>query len=163
MSEENNPIHRKGRSWKNNYSRGHSNSISEKKARGFQPGNPYRWPPGVSGNPKGRPTKHEDLEEVIQEFFNEKVTLPDGQAVPRLYVMLRAMASSRAAYDHVALLEHGFGKVPQQIDVNDVTSKPDSELVAELQSILDTAAATTRADDSGGTPAAGAGSGGDPV
>ena len=140
-----------------------SNSNSEKKARGFQPGNPYRWPPGVSGNPKGRPTKHEDLEEVIQEFFNEKVTLPDGQAVPRLYVMLRAMASSRAAYDHVALLEHGFGKVPQQIDVNDVTSKPDSELVAELQSILDTAAATTRADDSGGTPAAGAGSGGDPV
>ena len=133
---------------------------SEKKARGFQPGNPYRWPPGVSGNPKGRPTKHEDLEEVIQEFFNEKVTLPDGQAVPRLYVMLRAMASSKAAYDHVALLEHGFGKVPQAVTVEDVTNRPDSELIAEFTDLVHAARARTRAGDSGGTAAAGAGSGG---
>ena len=46
----------------------------------------------------------------------------------------------------------------------DVTGKSDSELVGELQSILDSAAAATRAGDSGGTaPARAGGDGGDPV
>lgn len=46
-----------------------------------------------------------------------------------------------------------------KVTVEDVRAKPDSELVAELQSILDTAAASTRAGDSSGTQAAGAGDG----
>jgi phage terminase small subunit len=50
-----------------------------------------------------------------------------------------------------------LGQFVEKMKVTIDVHKPDSELVAELQSILDSAATATRASDSGGTAAAGTG------
>jgi len=113
-----------------------------------------QFQPGKTGNPHGRPRKLEELQELIYEILEENLIAPNGKIVgTRAQMMVRVGLNKNP----VPFLEYAFGKVPQHLTVEDVTLKPDSELVAELQSILDSAAAATRAGDSGGTPAAGAG------
>src|SRR3990167_8726401 len=109
--------------------------------------------PGNTGaRGHGRPRKLEDLQELIKETLEEEVPLRDEQGrvtdrLTRAQAMIRTMLV-KSPSDRLALLEYAFGKVPQHLMVEDVTHKPDSELVAELQSIIDAAAAATRADDS---------------
>lgn len=129
---------------------------------GFVPPPEHRFQPGnTAARGHGRPRKLEDLQELIKETLEEEVPLRDenGRITDRLtraQAMIRTMLV-KSPTDRVALLEYAFGKVPQHLTVEDVTHKPDSELVAELQSILDAAATPARAGDSGGTPAAGTG------
>ena len=112
-----------------------------------------QFQPGQTGNPRGRPRKLKDFQDLILDIMAEEL-IADGRRLGT-----RAMAMIRLGLNKNPLpfLEYVFGKVPTHLTVEDVTNKPDSELVAELQSILDSAAATTRTDDSGGTPAPGTG------
>lgn len=104
----------------------------------------------------GRPRKLQDLQELIYETLAEDGGALEGERKTRAQHLIRMMLV-KSPSDRIALLEYAFGKVPQHLTVEDVTNKPDSELVAELQSILDSAATATRAGDSGGTAAAGLG------
>ena len=112
-----------------------------------------QFQPGKTGNPRGRPRKLKEFQDLILDIMAEEL-IADGRRLGT-----RAMAMIRLGLNKNPLpfLEYVFGKVPTHLTVEDVTGKPDSELVAELQSILDSAATATRADDSGGTPAAGIG------
>jgi len=84
----------------------------------FTKGNAYKWPPGVSGNPKGRPTTHDELREFIQIVASESVEVGEHPEWPRLYVMLRSMLSSKNATDRANILEHGWGTVPKAIQLD---------------------------------------------
>ena len=97
------------------------NSGRDVKGR-FTKGNAYKWPAGVSGNPKGRPTTHDELREFIQIVAAESVETGDHPEWPRLYVMLRSMLVSRNATDRANILEHGWGAVPKEIQL-DVTEE----------------------------------------
>lgn len=104
----------------------------------------------------GRPRKLAELKELILETLAEEVSgVVDGQRISltRAQHMIRTMLI-KSPTDRIALLEYGFGKVPQQIDLNDITGQSDSELIDEFTKLLDAARARTSADDSGGTPAA---------
>ena len=117
-------------------------------------GNPpieTQFKPGMVSNPKGRPRKLVELQELIYETMAEELRNPDGGL---LGTRAQAMVRIGLSKNPVPFLEYAFGKVPQQIDINDITSKPDSELVAELRDILDAAAARASEDTRGGTPAA---------
>ena len=109
--------------------------------------------PGQVLNPNGRPRKLKDFQDLILDIMAEEL-IADGRRLGT-----RAMAMIRLGLNKNPLpfLEYVFGKVPAHLTVEDVTGKPDSELVAELQSILDSAAATAGTGDSGGAAAAGAG------
>jgi hypothetical protein len=112
-----------------------------------------KWKPGQSGNPKGRPKTHDELRELIQAISSEPVL--DKSKYKRLETMLRSMFASKSAVDHIAVLEHGWGKVPQQVDLHaEITQRSDSDLIAEFQSLMDAARARAGADDSGGAEAA---------
>jgi len=129
-------------------------------ARPIGKGNPpveTQFGPGNSASVgKGRPRKLKEFQELILDTFAEELAA-DGRIIgTRAQAMIRLGLNKNP----LPFLEYAFGKVPQHLTVEDVTDKPDSELVAELQSILDTAAATAGASDSGGTPAAGAGESG---
>ena len=89
--------------------------------RRFNKGNPQNlrpWPKGVSGNPRGRRVEkgHDALSDFIRALAND--TLGDGE-MTRLEAMVRSMFVSKSAVDHIALLEHGWGKVTLPITIND--------------------------------------------
>jgi len=130
---------------------------------GVEPPPEHRFRPGnTAAVGHGRPRKLADFQELIKDTLAEELHLPEG-ILTRAQAMIRTMLI-KSPSDRIALLEYAFGKVPQHLMVEDVTDKPDNELVAELQSILDTAATSAGAGDSGGTPSAGAGgNGGDPA
>jgi len=104
-----------------------------------------QFKPGQTGNPHGRPRRLKEFQDLILDIMAEEL-VADGRRFGT-----RAMAMIRLGLNKNPLpfLEYVFGKVPQHLMVEDVTTKPDSELVAELQSILDSAATATRTNDSG--------------
>jgi len=94
----------------------------------FTKGNIYKWPAGVSGNPKGRPTTHDELREFIQVIAAESIETGDHPEWPRLYIMLRAMLTSKNAADRANILEHGWGAVPKPIQL---------DMTEELRQLMD--------------------------
>jgi Family of unknown function (DUF5681) len=81
-----------------------------------RPENLTPWSKGVSGNPGGRPKGHDYLRELIQELAAEKAS-PRAKSI-RIVALLNKMFSSRDARDHANILEHGFGKVPQAVEMS---------------------------------------------
>lgn len=72
--------------------------------------------PGQVLNPKGRPRTLSALRELIQDMGNEKL----GQTeLTRLEVLLRGMYSAKNSSDKTAILEYGWGKVTQPVEVFD--------------------------------------------
>ena len=106
----------------------------------------------------GRPRKLQDLKELIIETLAEDLTDPQT----RRWLATRAQAMVRVGINKnpVPFLEYAFGKVPQHLTVEDVTDKPDSELIAEFSELVDAGRARAGADAGGGTPAARAGAAG---
>ena len=73
-----------------------------------------QWRPGQSGNPSGyHPTSHDKLREQIQAILNEPI---NDQGMTRLDALLRDMVEIGEARDRTNLLEHGYGKVKEEID-----------------------------------------------
>lgn len=85
----------------------------------------------------------------------------DKDMATRIESKVRELYDSKHPKNIEHLLAYGWGKVHQQIDVNDVSDKPDSELVLELQHLLDAARARAGASVDGGDTPAGAGGDGD--
>ncbi len=56
----------------------------------FEKGNPYRFKPGVSGNPKGRP-KNKTLEEIVLGVLDETVAGPEGGEVSKMEILSRVV------------------------------------------------------------------------
>ena len=56
----------------------------------FEKGNKYRFKPGESGNPAGRP-KGKTLEQSIKDILGEEVVGPDGDAVSKLEILSRVV------------------------------------------------------------------------
>lgn len=101
----------------------------------------------------GRPRKAEQVREMLIDIFGEEVINPKtGKFVGTRLQIAARLAMTRSL---VNMLEFVYGKLPQQIDVNDITNKSDSELLAELQSLMDTARARAGQGDRNGTLAAG--------
>ena len=136
------------------------------------------WPKGVSGNPKGGPKRGQSWAESVNRIGDmtpheaaeyclllAKQLLQLGEGITlRDAAILSSFAKQINDPDgrmFNALSDRAEGKPVQRIE--DVTQRPDTELIREFESLVDTARARAGAGDSGGTPAAGAGSGGDPV
>jgi hypothetical protein len=84
---------------------------------GTPPPEEHRWKAGdPSPNPKGRPRNLGQLRELIQQLGNETIT---QQGLTRLEALLRGMFAGRSASDKLHVLEYGFGKVPQPIEIHD--------------------------------------------
>jgi len=52
-----------------------------------------RFKPGKSGNPKGRPKEHRNVRTIVEQVFNEKITIREGQKtrkVTKFEAMLQA-------------------------------------------------------------------------
>lgn len=87
---------------------------TENSVRGFQPGNPWRFQPGQSGNPDGRPKKKPITEAYERIFGNPE----EAEA------FIRSILASKSQIARVMVLEKASerleGKVvqPVEADVN---------------------------------------------
>jgi hypothetical protein len=80
---------------------------------------------GFKSNPQninrnGRPKSHDELRELIQQLAAEA----DEDGVTRIESLLIAMFSSAQPADRTNLLEHGWGKVPQDHRVGGDRNNP---------------------------------------
>lgn len=80
----------------------------------FEPGNPFRFARGQSGNPRGRPR---GIQREVQEFLSEKVPKEgDDRTFARALIERLAQTASQGGSAGVAatreLLDRGFGRVP---------------------------------------------------
>lgn len=78
-------------------------------------------------NRHGRPKNHDELRALIQRVAGE--SMENKPEWTRIEVMIRQMLISHSPADRVQLLEHGFGKVPQDVNVN-FQKMTDAELLA---------------------------------
>jgi hypothetical protein len=77
---------------------------------------PHRFRKGQSGNPKGRPPKLPDLDVLLAKVLSE-----ERNGMVHAELVLRAMLAKAAKGDVRAaelLLNRGFGKPKQAIDIN---------------------------------------------
>lgn len=77
--------------------------------------------PFVKGDPRinrmGRPKTHDELRALIQDIAADPVGREEKMI--RLELQIRGMMAGKNAADHIAILEHGWGKVPQKIVIED--------------------------------------------
>lgn len=90
---------------------------------------------------------------LVKKF--KVTTITDGEKFERHIQEIELYDAQAATVQLAKLL--GLYIDRMKVTIDDVTNRSNAELVDELQRILDSAAAGTRASDSGGTPAAGAG------
>jgi hypothetical protein len=93
----------------------HKNSKGKK---GFQPGNEYRFKSGYDSkrNYHGRPKDHDELRELIRDVAAE---LSQDKKYSRVYKKIQSMFDSRDPRDSIAVIEHGWGKVPEKLEIDD--------------------------------------------
>lgn len=78
----------------------------------------HRFKKGQSGNPKGRPKKAPGLDQIIADVLSEE---KGGQNVAQMIIKrlaLQAVKGNIRAAE--VLLERAYGKVKQQIEVDEV-------------------------------------------
>lgn len=74
----------------------------------------HRFQKGEVANPHGRPPKnHAELQAMIQRIGAEVV---DGKGTTRIERMLRSMHSG-SGQDKQNMIEHGYGKVPNELRI----------------------------------------------
>lgn len=89
------------------------------------PGRPFR--PGQSGNPGGRPKDTDDVRQMAQRHTPEAIT--------RLVAWMRSENPKASVTASLALIERGYGRPLQPMDITqrtklDLTRLSDSELSA---------------------------------
>lgn len=101
------------------------------------PGEPKRpLPPQLVGktlrdrpqdiNRNGRPKDFDQLRALVQELLGEKITVRKGgqsAKLTRLENLILEMIAAKQSAEHTTVLQYGFGKVPDTIDL---TSKGES-------------------------------------
>lgn len=131
--------------------RGKDKAVDEQRQNNgkFKKGNTL----GFKGHPErinrfGRPKDHDELRKLIQRIAGE--SLENKQEWTRIEAMIRAMLVSKNAADRTQVIEHGWGKVPQQLDINvkDVDNAIERELarLAGRSQTEDAAASSGEAD-----------------
>jgi hypothetical protein len=85
-------------------------SIPRRRPRGYvgkyHPPIESRWPPGRSGNPKGRRKGRKNFKTVIQEMLLQKITIREGdkvRCVTRFEAVLLKQLSQALKGDHKAI------------------------------------------------------------
>jgi hypothetical protein len=93
-------------------------SSKPKRKLGFQPGNEFRFKSGYDSrrNYHGRPKDHDELRELIRDVASE---LSTDAKYSRIYNKITRMFDSRDPRDSVAVIEHGWGKVPDKLELDD--------------------------------------------
>jgi len=93
-----------------------------------------RWKKGESGNPKGR-QKLPDIREAMRELMADEI---NGKTTLQLILQqLRSMAAKGDIRAIQELLDRGYGKAKQSLDVNDVTRKPMQIVVSTKETAQD--------------------------
>ena len=130
------------------------------------------WPKGVSGNPKGGPKRGQSWAESVNRIGNmtpseaaayclllakQLLQLGDGITIRDAAIMssFAKLINDPDGRMFNALSDRAEGKPIQPTE--DVTQRPDSELIREFTDLVHAARARAGAGDSGGTPAPGAG------
>jgi hypothetical protein len=90
-------------------------------------GRPFRK--GASGNPAGRPRTGESIAEYIRELGG-----PDGRLyIDRLHALATEHSNPRAMLAAIGvLLERGFGRPPQTVDIHASVTTVRPEAIAQL-------------------------------
>lgn len=103
--------------------------------KGFQPGNKhgYRFKPGYDPkrNYHGRPKDHDELRDLIRDVLSEEGSASGGEKRSRLYDLIVRMTESQNPTDHTNVIEHGFGKVPQAIEISKMTDDDLRKFIAQ--------------------------------
>ena len=88
----------------------------------LQKGKPFQKGFDPRRNLDGRPKDVDYLRAFVQELLDEEITVPANKetGIPERKVhllrsMLLGMALGNAAADHIALLQYGYGKIPDEI------------------------------------------------
>lgn len=112
------------------------NSVDTPAVEARQIGRP--WPKGVSGNPKGRPTKEHTLTSLIKEELQaiEPKTQETYERLLARAMVRGGVASAAKGHDALAkvILERTEGKVPDIIDLRALSilvSKPIEQMTLE--------------------------------
>jgi hypothetical protein len=80
----------------------------------IRPEDGTQWKKGQSGNPKGRPKKIPELEELLANVLGEE---KDGKTAAEAILMaIRAKAIKGDIRAAEVLMDRGYGKPKQQID-----------------------------------------------
>jgi hypothetical protein len=84
----------------------------------FQPGNDFRWQPGESGNPAGRPVTS-DIKAEARDFLSECDDPRTGKARLRVLLEIAYRRARQGSAKHLEmLLDRGWGKPLQGIDLD---------------------------------------------
>ena len=89
-----------------------NNPNAVKNLRPFKPGDPRI-------NRGGRPKSFDALRKEVQKILNEEFAYDETseRTLSRLHAMIRGMSSGRNPGDHKTLLEYGYGKVKDEINL----------------------------------------------
>jgi hypothetical protein len=82
-----------------------------------------KWKKGVSGNPNGRRPKEDTMSDCIREYLAGIVKTENGEKLTRMQIAVRAMykkAISGDASMFKEMLDRGFGKIKENVDINSV-------------------------------------------
>jgi len=81
------------------------------------------WSWGCVSALDGRPRTFDALRELCQKICHEKVTLDDGEVVTRLEVILRDWSESKDVQKQIALVQYGYGKPADKIELDELQPK----------------------------------------
>lgn len=97
------------------------------------PGN-KPFPKGVSGNPKGRPTKLPALDKLLADVLGEE---KDGvTAADAILRKLRAMAAAGNIRAAEILLDRAYGKSKQTMDLTSAGEKIDGNTIHITREVI---------------------------
>ena len=113
------------------------------------PGRPF--PPGVSGNPDGRPKKDKQFAQFVQQYLEEH---DEVEHQPRNIVLLKALYEEGKKGNVVAareVLDRGYGKPVQRHEVTldearDVARRVAAEMGLEPEEVVRMAEAIVRGE-----------------